>query len=127
MNFHEQQLRRFTAPATAFKSAKLLYAGRVAFLPLSGNRRARLEFVTCGTADTYEALRVTIIKIDEGKIDTLTLSFKDYFAEQAGGCSGRVVPHIWVYNSETSWYKTPTDSEIKKLTQAAHDYIMLFA
>ena len=40
---------------------------------LSDNRRARIEFVTCGIADNYEALRVTILDSHQGKIDTLLL------------------------------------------------------
>ena len=51
MNFFEQELRRFTGKTTAFKSCKALYAGRACFIPLSGSRRARLEFVTSGVAD----------------------------------------------------------------------------
>ena len=61
MNFFEQELRRFTGKTTAFKSCKALCAGRACFILLSGNRRARLEFVTSGVADHYDALQVTIM------------------------------------------------------------------
>jgi len=127
MNFFEQELRRFTGKETAFKSSKPLYAGRACFIQLSGNRRARLEFVTCGTADHFEALDVTILSTTDGKIDHLRLRFKDYCAQRKGGCSGTVWPHIWIYRDETKWYVAPTGLEIKAIAQAAYDYITLFA
>ena len=127
MNFFEQELRRFTGKDTAFKSSKPVYAGRACFIPLSGNRRARLEFVTCGYADHFEALDVTILSTTEGKIDLLRLHFRDHFSQRKGGCSGTVCPHIWVDRGEAEWYVEPTSLEIKTIAKAAYDYIMLFA
>jgi len=127
MNFFERELRRFTGKETAFKSSKPVYAGRACFIQLSGNRRARMEFVTCGTADHFEALDVTILSTTNGKIDHLRLRFNEYFAHRKGGCSGTTTPHIWVYRGEAEWYTEPTSLEIKAITQAAYDYIMLFA
>ena len=126
MNFFERELRRFTGSDTAFKSSKPLFTGRACFIQLSGNRRARLEFVTCGTANRFEALDVTILSATEGKIDQLRLRFKDYCATR-NGFSGDVWPHIWIYREKADWYAAPTSSEIKAVAQAAHDYIMLFA
>lgn len=127
MNFFEQELRRFTGKDTAFKSSKPVYVGRACFITLSGNRRARLEFVTRGVADHYDALNVTILSTTEGKIDILQLRFSEYFAQRKGGCSGTVIPHIWGYSDETKWYVAPTSLEIRAIAQAAYDYIMLFA
>lgn len=127
MNFFEQELRRFTGRTTAFKSCKALYAGRACFIPLSGSRRARLEFVTSGVADHYDALQVTILSATNGKIDCLRFRFSDSFAPQKGGCSGICYPHIWVDRGEPEWYVAPTAAEIAGLAQTAHDYVMLFA
>lgn len=127
MNFFEQELRRFTGKDTAFKSSKPVYVGRACFIPLIGNRRARLEFVTCGYADHYEALDVTILSASEGKVDHLRLRFGDYFTQRKGGCSGTTCPHIWINYGEAEWYVEPTSLEIKTLAKAAYDYIMLFA
>lgn len=127
MNFFEKELRRFTSKDTAFKSTKPVYVGRACFLPLSSSRRARMEFVTCGTADRFEALDVTILSTTDGKVDHLRLRFKDYFTAQVGSCAGTCIPFIWVDRGAAEWYKQPTVAEIKTLAQAAHDYIMLFA
>lgn len=127
MNFFEQELRRFTGRTTAFKSCKALYAGRACFIPLSGSRRARLEFVTSGVADQYDALQVTILSVTNGKIDCLRFHFKDSFAPRKSGCSGICYPHIWVDRGKPEWYVAPTAAEIAGLAQTAHDYVMLFA
>ncbi len=127
MNFFEKELRRFTGKDTAFKSTKPLYVGRACFIPLSGSRRARMEFVTCGTANHFEALDVNILSTTDGKVDRLRLRFKDYFAAQVGSCAGTCIPFIWVDRGVAEWYKQPTAAEIRALAQAAHDYIMLFA
>ena len=89
MNFFEQELRRFTGKTTAFKSCKALYAGRACFIPLSGSRRARLEFVTSGVADQYDALQVTILSTADGKIDWLRFRFSDFFAPRKPDSSPR--------------------------------------
>lgn len=127
MNFYEQELRRFTGKTTAFKSCKAVYAGRACFIPISGNRRARLEFDTNGYADHYDTLQVTILSTTDGKIDCLRLHFSDFFAPQEVGYSGYRRPHIWGVRGEPEWCAEPTATEIAAITQAAHDYVMLFA
>ena len=126
MNFFEQELRRFTGKTTAFKSCKALYAGRACFIPLSGNRRARREFVTSGVADHYDALQVTILSTTNGKIDCLRFRFKDSFALRKSGCSGICHPYIWINCGEAEWYVAPTASEITDIAQTVYDYVMLF-
>ena len=112
MNFFEQELRRFTGKTTAFKSCKPLYAGRACFILLSGNRRARLELVTSGVADHYDALQVTILSTTDGKIDCLRFRFSDFFAPRKAGCSGICCPHIWVDCGRAEWYVAPTAAEV---------------
>ena len=119
MNFFEQELRRFTGKTTAFKSCKALYAGRACFIPLSGSRRARLEFVTSGVADQYDALQVTILSTADGKIDCLRFRFSDFFAPRKAGCSGICCPHIWVDCGRAEWYVAPTAAEVAAIAQAA--------
>ena len=92
MNFFEQELRRFTGKTTAFKSCKALYAGRACFIPLSGSRRARLEFVTSGVADQYDALQVTILSTADGKIDCLRFRFSDFFAPRKSRMLRNLLP-----------------------------------
>ena len=126
MNFFEQELRKLLAKGIAPKSAKVTYIGRTCYLKLSGDRRARLEYRTCGTADHYAALAITILDTNQGAIDTTTLRFEDYFAKQ--DISGyQIAPHIWTCQGDTSWYRNPTAAELSDLGNAAKEYIALFA
>ncbi len=119
MNFFEQQHRVVTRDSV-FESSACSYIGRSCYIKLGEERLARLDFTTHGTHDKYECYEIAILDRNRGCIDKLILSFKDYFAAQQG-----TVPHIWI-DREAEWYKSPTSLEIKKLAQAAREYIALF-
>jgi len=127
MNFFEQELRRFMKQGVAPESSKVSYIGRACYLSLSGDRRARLEYTTCGTADHYSALTITILDTNRGAIDTSRLRFEDYFAQQDNGCGFLLQPHIWLCQGEPSWYRNPAPAEMKALADNAREYIILFA
>ena len=127
MNFFEQELRKLLAKGIAPKSAKVSYIGRTCYLKLSGDRRARLEYRTCGTADHYAALAITILDTNQGAIDTTTLRFEDYFAKQDVGCGSQITPHVWTCQGVTTWYRNPTAADLNALASAAEEYIALFA
>ena len=127
MNFFEQQLRNFTGKTTAFKSTSPIYIGRACFLTLSEGRRVRLEFITLGTAEQYEALEVTVINLRDGKLDSIRLRFSDYFAPRPTLGGDARAPHIWMCDGKARWYGEPAEAEKAALSKAAHDYVMLFA
>lgn len=126
MNFFEQLLRGLTGKTTAFKSASPVFIGRACFLTLSEGRRARLEFITLGTADQYEALQVSVINLNDGKIDCIQLRFSDYFAPKRTVGGDARAPHIWVYQGKAEWYGEPAETEKAALSKAASDYVKLF-
>lgn len=124
MNFFEQQLRVILGNQYAFKSSKPVFAGRAAFIRLSDGRRARVEFAKGIMANCYEKLLVTVINVKDGAIDRLSLEFKDYSDRK-----GESVPYIWVdsYRDEACWYgQALTSSEIRRLAEAAHDFITVY-
>lgn len=127
MNFFEQQLRNLTEKTAALKSSKPVFVGRACFITLSDGRRARLEFVTIGTANKFEALQITVINQKDGTLDKIRLRFADYFAPKGMYASGVLIPHIWIYDGKAQWHGEPLDSEKAALSKAAHDYIKLFA
>ena len=127
MHFFEQALRKLLAKGIAPKSAKVTYIGRTCYLKLSGDRRARLEYRTCGTADHYAALAITILDTNQGAIDTTTLRFEDYFAKQDVSCGSQITPHVWTCQGVTTWYRNPTAAALNALASAAEEYIALFA
>ena len=127
MNFFEQQLRALTGKTTSFKSANPVFIGRACFLTLSEGRRVRLEFITLGTAEQYEALEVTVINLRDGKIDSIRLRFTDYFAPKQVGSGTTRTPHIWMCDGKARWYGEPAETEKTALSKAANDYVKLFA
>ena len=127
MDFFEKQPRAITGNDTVFKSSKRSYLGRTCYIALSGDRLARLNFITSEIHEQYDCFEIAILDKNRGLIDTLLLRFKEIFAAQKVGNDTKVTPYIWIYQGEVSWYKAPTSSEIKKLAQTTHDYIALFA
>ena len=119
MNFFEQELRKLMKFGIAPESAKTSYIGRACYLTLSEGRRARVEYKTCGTADHFAALLITILATNQGAIDSSLLRFEDYFAKQDNGCGSKLAPHIWICQGEPSWYRSPTAAEMKALAGAA--------
>ena len=75
---------------------------------------ARLDFVTCGHADHYTALTITILDSNQGAIDTQRLLFKDHFALTKDTFGNRIAPYIWV-DRDASWYRNPTAADLKNL------------
>lgn len=127
MDFFEKQQRAITGNDTVFKSSKRSYLGRTCYITLSGDRLARLNFITSEIHEQYDCFEIAILDKNRGLIDKLMLRFKDIFAAQRVGNDGtKVTPYIWIYAGVASWYKAPTSLEIKKLAQTAHDYIALF-
>ena len=92
--------------------------------------RAKIQFTTCGTADHYEALQMTILNRSDGQVDTLRLHFKDVLGtKQVSNPNFRngVAPHAWTYNGKTEWYAYhPNSRDYQKLTDAVSDYLDVF-
>ena len=96
MHISENQLRLIVGNQPAFGNAK--YIGRACIASLDGGTKLKAEFVTCGTADHYEAIKLTAINSSDGEIDRLLLRFEDYFKKHTIGAS-QVTPYIWTYTA----------------------------
>ena len=127
MNFFQQQLSAYLTDRRVFAPSKVTFAGRAAFISLNGNRRARVEFVTTGIADHYDAIRVKLLNTQEGVIDQQLFRFEDYFRPMPVGSSNAVVPHIWVYRDDPEWYRSPDSADLSALKVDIRDYIQVFA
>ena len=125
MNFFEAELRKIVGPS--YPGAA--YVGRACYVRLSEMNRAKLQFTTCGTADHYEALQMTILNRNDGQVDTLRLRFADVWGkgqtdnphiQQSG-------PYAWTYNGRTEWYSYhPDANDYEKLTEAVSGYLEMF-
>ena len=126
MTFVEQELRKIVWDV--YPDAT--FVGRACYVRLSDMNRAKIQFTTCGTADHYEALQMTILNRSDGQVDTLRLRFKDVLGtKQVNNPNFRngVSPHAWTYNGKTEWYAYhPNSRDYQMLTDAVSDYLDVF-
>lgn len=125
MNFFEQELRKIVG--TTHPDAT--YSGRVCYLKLGNINRAKLEFVTHGTADRYEALQVTVMNRTDGPVDRHTMLFRELIdvKEARDSCFLRDIPYAWTYYGQTEWYAyQPTAADYKTLSAAVEEYLDVF-
>lgn len=128
MNYFEQELRRLFGNDAAISNKR--FVGRAFFGKLTESLRVRVEFVTMGIADHYEAIKATVINRNDGPVDTLTLRFSDLFSKKAvsnPNFSKGVTPYIWRYGEEISWYVyKPTKADYDQISGAINDYLDVY-
>lgn len=128
MNFFEQELGRLVKEGGVITDP--VFAGRVCYGDLGGDNRAKLQFVTTGYADHYEALKVTVLNRSDGEVDSLLLRFSDIWGKKQvsnPSFSDGLVPYIWTNNGKSEWYTyRPTDADIRQLAAQVSAYLGVF-
>ena len=71
MTFYEQELRKLFADGMVIGSPK--FTGRACLGTLGKDLRVRVQFVTSGYADHYDAISVTVLNRTDGVVDKLRL------------------------------------------------------
>ena len=126
MNFFEQELRKVVSP----KYPDATYVGRACFVLLGEGLRAKLQFVTCGHADHYEALKMTVLTPKGGEVDSLLLRFSDLFGKKPTSnpnFQNGIIPHIWVDGLNAKWYVyQPTAKDYADMSDAVTSYLGVF-
>lgn len=126
MNFFEQQLRRLAAACEGISSPT--FAGRACYADLGADNRVKLQFVTQGHADHYDALKATILNRGDGTVDSLLFRFSDVWGKKNDRGYGNGIPHIWTSNGKDDWYGyKPTDQDFKILAGQLGGYLDVFA
>ena len=121
LNFFEQELRRIVEHI----DPDATYVGRACFLRLGGQNRAKLQFTTRGIRDQYEALRMTVMNLQEGEIDNTQLRFSEIFA--CKGMGRDFHPSISDYGNSFAWHLyRPTARDYAALTKAVGAYLEVF-
>ena len=125
MNFFEQELRRIVGACDGISNPT--FVGRACFADLGGDNRVKLQFVTLGTHEQYEALKATVLNRSDGEVDSLLFRFSDTWGKKFDHGYKDGIPHIWTYNGKTEWYAyRPSDADIKKLAAEAGAYLAVF-
>lgn len=128
MNFFEQELRKLTVNNFTLSDAKFM--GKVCYVPITDSTRLKLEFITQGTSQKYQAIRATMLDKKEGVIDTLTLTFADIWGTKQvsnPNFNDGIIPYAWTYNGKSEWYVyKPTINDYEELAQQLESYAELF-
>lgn len=113
----EQELRRIFDHDVVFADTR--FAGNVCYGRLNADVRIKARFVTCGYADNYEALNVTLLNRCEGEIDSSLLRFCNLWGvKKVNNPNFRegVAPRIWSCDGKADWYVyKPNEADLQKL------------
>jgi len=125
MNFFEQELRRITNACNGVINPT--FVGRAYYGDLGGDNRVKLEFVTQGTHERYEALKATILNRLEGEVDSLLFRFSDVWGKKHDKGYNGGIPHIWTNDRKSEWYVyRPNETDIKQLATELGAYLSVF-
>ena len=129
MTFYEQELRKLFADGTVIGSPK--FTGRACLGTLGKDLRVRVQFVTSGHADHYDAISITVLNRTDGVVDKLRLRLKDILGikQVPGNPNFRngVSPHIWEDGGKAEWYAfRPTAADYSAMRQAVSEYLDVF-
>lgn len=116
-NFFKQHLEKIIGGNPGLAKFPASYIGRVCYLELSDNRRAKIEYAVHRVHEQYEKVSISILGIDVGKIDSVDIIFQDIFDKQDRG-----YPYIW----DCEWYRLPGESDWVRLACSVLDYVSLF-
>ena len=110
MNYFERELRKIVEHYEYIRNPK--YVGRACVGRLDDDIVVKMEFESTMIRDKYNALRVTLMKRSEGKIDSQLIRFNELWGvKHIRG--NDIEAHIWKYNDEVSWYcYTPTNNYV---------------
>ena len=123
MTFYEKELKKIFGDSMLL-SADTVSFGKTMMSKIGEDLRAKIEFVTSGHANHYDALKVSIIKRNEGVVDEQRFKFSDIIGIQDG-----VSPHVWEYNaSDIKWYGyQPISFDYDAIQDSVEGYISMFA
>lgn len=128
MNYFEQELRRLFRNDTAVADKR--FVGRAFFGKLTDNLRVRVEFVTMGTSDHYEAIKATVINRNDGPVDALTLRFSDLLGKKPvsnPNFRDGISPYIWRYGDKIEWYVyKPTKADYDQISESINGYLDVY-
>lgn len=106
------------------------YVGRAFYASIDNNIKFKAEIISLNTYEHYEALRIRVLRRDEGEIDANTIRFKDVWGmkpvENRNFPNG-VSPHMWISNGNLEWYAySPHYYDYEKVTNQIVDYVDVF-
>ena len=128
MSFFENELQKIVCLGVPVSDPK--YVGGAFYGNLGANLRLKLQFITQGTHAHYEAIKATVIKRNDGPVDSAVFNLADVIGTPGmkRPTSGTALrPHIWEYNDRLDWYSYhPNAKDYKALCDTVSDYCSVF-
>lgn len=129
MNGFEKELRRLFDDGTVIANPR--FTGRACLGTLGKDLRVRIQFVTSGHADHYDAISITVLNRTDGVVDKLRLRLKDILGikQVPGNPNFRngVAPHIWENSGKAEWYAfRPSAADYAAMRGAVSEYLDAF-
>lgn len=125
MNFFEQELAKIFGAGDVIERPE--FSGSCCIGSLGQDLRVKAEFVTCGVADQYEALRLTVLNRTGGKVDKITVKFRDTMGLKMIPNNPSFYPYVWVYRDKPEWYAyRPTAEDYTRVRKSAESYLRGF-
>jgi len=125
LSFFESELRKIVEPK--FHNAK--YIGRACYVQLSDINRAKIEFVTCGNTNRFEALQMSILNLNDGQVDKLLLRFADVLGkgQVSNLYNQQFGPYVWICDGKPEWYAyKPSHVDYSKIRENVSEYLGVF-
>lgn len=129
MNFFEQELGKLFGAGDVIERPE--FTGSCCVGSLGQDLRVKAQFVTCGVADQYEALRLTVLNRTGGEVDKIDLKFRDTMGLKLvpnnPNFAEGIVPHIWISKDKPEWYAyKPTAADYTRVCKSAENYLRGF-
>ena len=129
MNFFERELRKLFGDGKSISNPS--FAGRACLGTLGKELRVRVQFVTTGYADHYDALKIAVLNRTEGEVDRLLVQLRDVWGKKPvpgnPNFKDGIFPHIWVNDEKTEWYAyQPNQADRGQLRRHVSEYLDLF-
>ena len=124
MNFYEKEMREMFGNKDLLQDAK--FCGKMMLAKLDEELRLKLQFVTMGYADNYEAIKATILKRDEGAVDCHIFRFSDIIGYKRKYSSEKVKPYMWEDGERSCWYTPVSTAEKQQIAQTVLEYAGMF-
>lgn len=126
MNTFERELSKVFTDCKSIDNPT--FVGSACYGDVAPDLKAKIQFVTMGRADYYEALRITMLNRTEGQVDVVTMRLSDLLGKKrTANFPEGVYPYIYKYRDEVEWYAyQPTPADYKIIREAVASYLDVF-
>lgn len=124
MNFFEKEMRSFFGNQKLLQNAR--FSGKTCLARLDEELRIKLQLISTGVSNHYNAIRLSVINRTDGMVDQQTFYFADIIGKQLRNGMDAIAPHIWDDRGKPDWYIPITQNDRARITEAIMDYIELY-